>query len=265
MTFNEIYRALLSYDLPLADIKMIFDGYFHVEFDRLGIVGEEEYNGDIKDLLERVKEHYPVSYLVGYTDMAGLRIYLNKDTLIPRIETEDFVLNYLKPNYDLNNKKVLDLCTGSGFIALLIKKLYPTAEVYGSDLVVEALTMAKKNSIENHLPVEFLQSDYLKEINMTFDFIVSNPPYIEENSKDVFAPFEPKKALFSGVDGMDSYRNIFPDLESRLNENGYAFFELESTNSNKPYLLLKELYPNYKAQIIQDLYGRDRYLVIEKH
>ena len=265
MKYNDILHILSQKGLPLADIKDIFDGYFKVEFDRLGIIGEEECQMDITPLLEKIDKHYQISYLVGYTYMAGMRIYLNQDTLIPRIETEDFILNYLNPNYDLNGKEVLDLCTGSGFIALLIKKLYPKAIVTGSDIVLNALEMAKKNAQYNDLNISFVQSDFLFDIHQKYDFIVSNPPYIEVGSKDVFAPYEPELALFSGVDGLDSYRAIFKELDSHLKEGGQAFFELESTNSKATFNLFRQCYPSYDAEVIQDLYKRDRYLVVKKH
>lgn len=265
MTYNQIFQILSQHNVPLADIKVIFDGYFHVDFDRLGILGDKRGPDDINDLLEKLDQGYPVAYLVGYTDILGLHLFLNEDTLIPRIETEDFVYSYLKYNYDFNHKKVLDLCTGSDFIALAIKNIYPDAEVYASDIVDNVLSIARKNADYNHLDVTFLKSDFLKDIHGTFDVIVSNPPYIEEDSKDVDAPFEPALALFSGKDGLDSYRSIFSDLDSHLNEEGLSFFELESTNSQATLELMNLKNPGYEARIIQDLYQRDRYLEAKKH
>lgn len=265
MTYHQIFQTLTEHNIPLADIKVIFDGYFHVDFDRLGIIGKENGPKDITPLLEKLDQGYPVAYLVGYTDILSLHLFLNEDTLIPRIETEDFVYSYLKYNYDFNHKKVLDLCTGSGFIALAIKKIFPDAILYASDIVDNALSIARKNADYNHLDVTFLKSDFLKDIHDTFDVIISNPPYIEEDSKDVDAPFEPALALFSGKDGLDSYRSIFTDLDSHLNQGGLSFFELESTNSQKTLDLMHSKNPEYETRIIQDLYQRDRYLEAKKH
>lgn len=267
MTYNEIFRELTAHQIPLADIKVIFDGYFHVEFDRLGILGDKEgiSKENLNALLLKLKTGYPVAYLVGYTDILSLHLFLNEDTLIPRIETEDFIYSYLKFNYDFNHKKILDLCTGSGFIALAIKKIYKEANVYASDISAGALKIAKRNADYNHCNITFLESDFLKNIPDKFDVIISNPPYIEEDSKEVDAPFEPPLALFSGKDGLDSYRSIFKDLDSHLNENGISFFEMESTNVKNTIDLLKSIQPNFKFKVMQDLYGRERYLEIKKN
>lgn len=266
MTVKEIYNSLLSNMIPLADVKGIFDGYFKIDFNTIMIhendfcCSKEAY--DI--LLSKLKQGYPVNYLIGYIDILGMRFFLNEDTLIPRIETEDFIYNNLRVNYNLNKRKVLDLCTGSGFIAILIKRYFNDAMVYASDIVDNALSMAKRNCEYNNVDVTFLKSDYLDDINMRFDFIVSNPPYIEEKNKDVNAPFEPHIALFSGEDGLDSYRHIFKLLDSRLNENGLAFFEIESTNADKVIKLFKSINTNYSIETIKDLYNRDRYIKFKK-
>lgn len=267
MTYNEIFRELTDHQIPLADIKMIFDGYFHVEFDRLGILGEKEavQKEEISNLIQKLESGYPVSYLVGYTDILSMRIFLNEDTLIPRIETEDFVYTYLRDHFDFNHKKVLDLCTGSGFIALAIKKIYKDADVTASDICENALKMAKKNSEFNNFKIKIVKSDFLNDIHEKFDVIISNPPYIEEDSKDVDAPFEPKLALFSGKDGLDSYRSIFHNLDSHLNKEGIAFFEMESTNVKKTVSLMEKENPNYEWKVIRDLYQRERYLQVKKH
>lgn len=267
MTYNEIFHVLTTNQIPLADIRMIFDGYFHVSFDRIGIIGEKDEvsKESFSLLLDKLKSGYPVSYLVGYTDILSLHLFLNEDTLIPRMETADFIYSYIRENYHFENLKILDLCTGSGFIALAMKKYFPSCEVTGSDISYGALDMAKRNAKENSLDVSFIHSDYLKDIEDKFDVIISNPPYIEINSKDVCAPYEPALALFSGEDGMDSYRSIFRDLDSHLYPHGYAFLELESKNAAKTLSLLKDMQPNYQVEIIKDLYARDRFLKMKKN
>lgn len=266
MTVKEIYHSLLDNKIPLADIKGIFDGYFKIDFNSI-ILHEEDYccsKEVFEDLLSKLKNGYPVNYLIGYIDILGMRFFLNEDTLIPRIETEDFIYNYLRQNYDLNGLKILDLCTGSGFIAILIKRYFKEATVFASDIVSNALTIAKKNSEYNKTDISFIKSDFLNDIDMKFDVIISNPPYIEEDNEDVNAPFEPHIALFSGKDGLDSYRKIFKLLDSRLTKKGSAFFEIESTNANKVINLFKSINDNYSIEIIKDLYQRDRYIKFEK-
>ena len=267
MTYNEIFHFLRKNDVPLADIRDIFDGYFHVAFDRLGIDGDKDgpTKEEIDGLVSKLKTGYPVSYLVGYTDILSLHLFLNEDTLIPRMETADFLYSYIHQNHDFQNKEILDLCTGSGFIALAMKKYYPTCHVVGSDISDGALLMARKNAGYNGLDVSFMKSDFLKDIDGSFDVIISNPPYIEIDSTEVDAPYEPALALFSGKDGMDSYRSIFPDIDKHLKKDGIAFFELESRNAIQTLSLMKKMNPSYDCEIIKDLYGRDRFLVARKH
>ncbi len=266
MTYNEIYRYMKECGIPLADIKVVFDGYFHMPFDSIGIHGMDEggKEEEIHALAKKLVDGYPVSYLVGYCDILSMRIYLNSDTLIPRIETADFLYSYLRENYSFHQKKILDLCTGSGFIALALKKYYPDCMVVGSDISIGALSMAKKNAKNLSMDISFLRSDFLKDIQDRYDVIVSNPPYIEENNPDVDAPFEPALALFSGKDGLDSYRSIFASLDEHLTENGIAFFEMESTNVDKTLALLKEILPHFKSEVIDDLYGKRRFLKVER-
>ena len=111
MTYNEIFKELQDEGVPLADIKVIFDGYFKVDFNRLGIIGNDDKvsNQEYNDLIAKIKEGYPIAYLVGYTDILSLHILLNEDTLIPRIETADFIYSYIRDNYDFNYKKIFPI------------------------------------------------------------------------------------------------------------------------------------------------------------
>lgn len=264
MKYNELFYLFQKENIPYPDIRVVFESYFHMPVDLLGIHGEEEVKEDYKSLLQKLKEGCPANYVAGYVDMLSLHIFLNEDTLIPRNETAQFIHEYIKDNIDLNHKKVLDLCTGSGFIAMAIKKYFPFAETYASDICKNALECAKKSSEFNHKEIHFFLSDFLKDTDEVFDCIISNPPYIEENSTDVMSPYEPALALFSGKDGLDSYRCIFKDLSKHLKKGGQAFFELESTNSQKTQELFHAINPvGYQTEIWKDLYGRDRYLLIQ--
>lgn len=259
----EVKKELEKLNLPLADIKVIFDGYFQVPFESVSYSQEEIPEKKANQAFALLKRGYPANYLAGYMDVQGLHIFLNESTLIPRSETIQFIFDYVKNNLDLNQKKVLDLCTGSGLIALGVKKLFPGADIYASDISLDALTEAKKSADYNRLEIHFLQSDFLKDIPDTFDVILSNPPYIEEDSKEVNAPFEPRLALFSGKDGLDAYKAIFPELKSHLKPKGKAFFELESTNSLATKNLFLSYYPkDVDVVILKDWYRRDRYLSI---
>lgn len=262
---SKIVERFESIGIPLADIVTVMEGYFHVSYSMAQISDAEISDALVEETLEKLRNGYPANYLAGYIEIQGLHIFVSEDVLIPRNETAQFIFDYLKSNYDFNGKKVLDLCTGSGFIAMSLKKLYPSADVYASDISIAALTMAKKNAAYNNLDIKFMMSDFLKDIDDTFDVIISNPPYIEEDNPDVDASYEPHLALFSGKDGLDSYRSIFSDLAKKLNRSGLACFELESTNSIKTKEVFESLNPDgFSVEIWQDWYNRDRYLVTKK-
>lgn len=262
MTYQEFFIKASSSHIPLADIRVIFDGYFRMPFDSIAIHGNEKAEG-AEEVLERLKEGYPANYLAGYIDILSLHLFLNESTLIPRNETAYFVHDDLFQR-DFQHKKILDLCTGSGLIAIAMKKHFPDADVYASDISEDALQIARKNAEYNETDIHFLHSDYLKTISDTFDVIICNPPYIEEGSKDVDAPFEPALALYSGKDGLDSFRSIFNDLTTHLNPGGEAYFELESTNAENTLSLFHQYnQKGFLTKLIRDCYGRNRFLSVK--
>ncbi len=267
MTYNEIFSLYYKEGIPLADIRTVFDYVFHFPFSGLGIHGDMDQisSKEAINILNKLKVGYPAVYLSGYDIIRGNKIYLNENVLIPRTETIEFLYDYVKNNQDWNQKKILDLCTGSGFIAISLKSLFPEAEIHASDISDNALALAEKSAKENKKEIKFIKSDFLYNIDYIYDVIISNPPYIEEDSCEVNAPFEPSLALFSGKDGCDSYRKIFPLLNSHLSSHGLAFFELESTNAKKVATLLDDLTSNsFDEEIIYDMEGKPRYLKAKK-
>ncbi|MFA6829101.1 MAG: peptide chain release factor N(5)-glutamine methyltransferase [Bacilli bacterium] len=267
MTYNQAVSSFYNHKIPLADIRTVIDGYFGMDFNSLGIHGEEDSinEEDFKYVLERLQSGYPAVYLSGYDIIRENKVFLTEDVLIPRTETIAFIYGYLKGYYEFNNHKVLDLCTGSGFIAMAIKSIYPDSQVTASDISDKALDLAKKSAKFNNLDISFLKSDFLSDINDTFDVIISNPPYIEEDSIDTEAPFEPELALYSGKDGCDSYRKIFSLLDKKLNKDGAAFFELEASNALKVKDIFLSIYPQgYEITLIKDMENKNRYLEVRK-
>lgn len=266
MNFQELFYALSKASIPLADIRILFDDYFHFDFNDIGNHGKERSisNDEAEFVISKLTSGFPVNYLVGSVNVRGLTLFLNEWILIPRTETIEFLYDTIKHQYDFNGKKVLDLCCGSGVIGLSVKKLFPESIVTLSDNYDPVLEIAERNANENDLEVDILKSDYLSDIHDVFDVIISNPPYIEEGSLAVDAPFEPKTALYGGKDGLDAYRKIFRDLDSRLAGKGISFFEIESTNSKNTMELAKQMLPNYRLSLLQDMEKKDRYLIAEK-
>ena len=130
--------------------------------------------------LERLKNGEPVQYIIGNVDFFDLNLNVNKNVLIPRFETEELVektLNYIE-KYFSNPIRILDMGTGSGSIALTLKKKLKNCIVDASDISIKALEVARENAKKNNLDVNFIESDIFNNINSKYDCLISNPPYI---------------------------------------------------------------------------------------
>ena len=171
---REILRLFERESIPLFDIREVLS-FLGSSLDRAEIDEKDIEDNRVFVVLAKLKEGYPVSYLVGHVDLLSLRILLDENVLIPRTETEDFLADFLSQK-NLNGKRVLDLCTGSGFIALAVKKRYPHADVVASDISKAALSLAERSAKLNGLSVRFVHSDYLDDVDGTFDIILSNHP-----------------------------------------------------------------------------------------
>lgn len=255
---SAILRLYQEEGIPLADIRLVLP-LFKTDLDHAEIDERDIPEEEVKKVLSRLLDGYPAAYLAGKIEILGIELFLSEDVLIPRTETEDFLRAEIFRKKDLSGKKVLDLCTGSGFIALSVKRRYPLAEVVGTDISEKALSLARRSMGHNKLDVNFHKSDYLEEVDGLFDLVLCNPPYIPKG-KEIQAPFEPELALFSGPDGMDSYRKIFPRLEEHLSSLGEAYFELEATMADEVLLLSRKLLPNMEGRILLDMEGKKRYL-----
>ncbi|MGE5299567.1 MAG: peptide chain release factor N(5)-glutamine methyltransferase [Acidobacteriota bacterium] len=205
----------------------------------------KELLSKIRRLMRRRAKGEPLQYIVGHVDFLGLTIRVGKGVLIPRPETELLVEEAIKQVSSQGSGvsirgggtppvlKILDLCTGSGCIALAIAKALPDADVYGTDVSRAALRFAKKNAEVNEIEnVTFLKGSLFAPIrgDALFDLIVSNPPYIisadipglQREIKD----WEPLEALDGGTDGLDIYRKIFAEAARYLRPGGVILCEL---------------------------------------
>lgn len=202
----------------------------------------------------------PLWYVTGSADFYGREFFVDESVLIPRPETEELVENALKAIKD--GDKVLDLCTGSGAIAVTVAK-ESKAEVYASDISAAALATAKKNAENLDANVTFIESDMFENIDGKFDVIISNPPYISEKDmknlqKEV--TFEPDIALFGGEDGLMFYRAIAEKAKDFLVENGKLFLECGYDQSVAITNLLTDF---YTVEVIKDLEGKERIIKAE--
>jgi release factor glutamine methyltransferase len=236
------------------------------------LVGEKEVSPSdyesIKNLVARLKKGEPLQYVLGEAWFLGLRLEVNKDVLIPRPETEElveWVTQEIRKTGQMN-PFILDVCTGSGCIALALKKSFPESGIIATDSGEEALTIAKKNGSLLNLLVEFRSDDALDPASFgnedVFNVIVSNPPYIGEDEYDAITSsvrdYEPRQALFTGnTDPLIFYRAIAGFALHHLEPDGLLFFEINQLYGEKMVRLLNDL--NFKeVELRKDLSGSDR-------
>lgn len=209
---------------------------------------------------ERIKGK-PLSYVLGNADFYGYEIKVDERVLIPRPETEELVSEVLK--VVKNTDKVLDLCTGSGAIALVINKK-SGASVTATDISEAALEVAKENFKQFDAAVETRLIDLYGDLSEKFDIIVSNPPYIKTEEIDTLdkevKDYEPRVALDGGEDGLDFYRRICEGAKQRLNEHGKLFLEAGYGEAEE---IKKMLENDFNVEIIKDISGIDRIIKAE--
>jgi len=199
-----------------------------------------------------------VAAILNQKDFFGLDFFVNENVLTPRPETEILVEEVLK----IQPKSLLDVGTGSGCLAISVKKNLPNCEVWGCDISSSALEVAQRNAGQNEVEVNFMESDLLKNIEKSFDVIVANLPYIPLSSTEVeigVKKFEPNLALFGGADGLDLIRNLLTQISTLSQKPKLVLLEFgggEQTEILEKFT--KELFPNAVLELIKDLAGVDR-------
>ncbi|MDR0832124.1 MAG: peptide chain release factor N(5)-glutamine methyltransferase [Bacillales bacterium] len=267
--FKETQETLNKYNFSNNYTDILFEDIFNLNKKDYFLNQEKEVNKKQQQKLQRIikkiiKTEIPLSYLTHQAYFYKLKLYVNKNVLIPRFETEEVVDMALKIIKEKQYNTVLDLGTGSGCIALAIKKEIVKLDVFASDISEKCLYVARKNAYNHDLKINFCQSDLLKKFikqKKKFDIIISNPPYISDNySLDKSVLFEPFLALFAGTDGLDIYKRIFADLKLVMNKNGTAIFEIGFDQANSILQLLKDY--NLKGIIEKDINNNDRILIV---
>lgn len=213
-----------------------------------------------QDIIERLLHFEPIQYIFGHTFWCGLDLKVTPATLIPRPETAELVESISNFQFPISNCRVLDIGTGSGCIAIGLKKRHPEWQVTGIDISAEAIKIAKENAARNNVEVKFKQADIFAdgiETIGTFDIVVSNPPYICEKEKATMRKnvldFEPATALFvPNNDPLRFYRRI---AELRLGK--HLFFEINEAYPQELTTLLTNVgYTD--IHVTKDIYGKPR-------
>ena len=206
----------------------------------------------------------PLAYVLGDSEFYGYKFIVNENVLIPRPETEELVCLALKSITSTNT--VLDMCTGSGAIAITVSK-ETGAKVTAVDVSEKALEVAKNNAKLNDVTVEFILSNAFENVTDKYDYIICNPPYIKTEDMATLqseVKFEPTLALDGGVDGLNFYRILATDGASHLNAGGILYIEYGKGQSEdiKNILLNSKNYQN--IEIINDINGNDRIIKAER-
>lgn len=217
--------------------------------------------------IEKLTKGIPLQHITHRQEFMKMDFFVDENVLIPRSDTEILVEEVIKIAQKYNSPRILDLCTGSGAIAISLKKFVPNADITAVDISEKALGIAQKNAEKLEAKINFVKSDLFDKLdNKKFDIIVSNPPYIRKDeikklSEEVQK--EPKIALDGGEDGLDFYRIIAEQAINYLKTGSFLCFEIGYNQKNDVIKIIEDE-QNYKNTYCKkDLYGNDRIIITQ--
>lgn len=252
-------RLLLQYVLKMTREQIII-----YDTKQLNKKEEQEYISNINKLIKGK----PLQQITHTQEFMKMNFYVNENVLIPRPDTEVLVEEVLKVANNRKNPVILDLCTGSGAIAISLAKYLENVKIYATDISEKALKVAQKNAKDNEVSnkIEFIQSDLFSNIdtNIKFDIIVSNPPYIRTEviktlNKDV--QNEPIIALDGGEDGLEFYREIVEQAYEHMKYNSTLCMEIGYDQKIDVIEIIENQKKFTNIYCKKDLYGNDRVIV----
>ena len=253
-------------------VDMLFEAF--LGWDKVRLLTSKEQTIDQSDLLrfhwalEDLKHYRPIQHIIGHSDFCGLRIRVTPDVLVPRPETEEIVVHLTDwlASQQTDRPAILDLCTGSGCIAIALKHRFPSAQVTAVDISPAALAIARDNAAANHTDIHFVEVDVLDPVQLaalssSYDLIVSNPPYVMERERADMQPnvlnYDPALALFvPDSDPLRFYRAIGQYAATHLSPQGLLALEINQALSTETAQLLQAL--GFDPQLHHDFRGNPR-------
>ena len=278
--FNYIVKNISNhYDKAEADsiARIVLEDKFNCGFTDV-LIGKDidiKSFDIVEEIVSRLNNNEPIQYILGEVHFCNIDMLIDKRALIPRPETEEMVMDIINTVKNKGEMRVLDICTGSGCIALALKKAFPQAHVFAVEISKDALDLAKANARKNDVDIEFIMADILSHDiidklgfdHHNFDIIVSNPPYVciseKENMHKRVLDYEPSEALFVKDEEPFIFYEAIKNITNKLlEEKGYCFVEV-----NERFVAeVKSLLENecVHVEIKKDFNNKDRWVVIQK-
>lgn len=266
MTYNEICNALAGAEIEnnRGEASMLICRFCSINQAELLLRHDEDFNcPELDEAVKKRCQHYPLQYILGYWDFCHETYRVNENTLIPRTDTEKLV--ELAIRYIPENARVLDLCTGSGCIAISTLAARKDCRAVAVDIFPETVDIARENAESNgvgdrvgFVAHDIFDTDFMAEIG-TFDCILSNPPYIETKQIPLLKEelsFEPEAALDGGDDGLNFYRLIISEYKKYLNKGGTMLLEIGCDQGKAVASISANA--GMRCEIFKDYGGNDR-------
>ncbi|PNM83169.1 peptide chain release factor N(5)-glutamine methyltransferase [Streptococcus sp. FDAARGOS_146] len=267
----EMEKQLEAIGEEAESLSFTFRVLRNLSFTKFVLKMQAEATADDIELLKEIQSqllvHRPAQYIIGSAEFHGHSFKVDERVLIPRPETEELVDLILSENPN-TNIKVLDIGTGSGAIALSLAIDRDNWQVTASDISSNALELAQENAEVIDVAIDFVQSDCFQEITGKYDIIVSNPPYISETDREEVGlnvlTSEPHLALFAVEDGYAVYRKIAENAQKHLTEKGKIYLEIGYKQGEYVKKLFESAFPKMRIRILQDQFGKDRMVVVDR-
>lgn len=225
---------------------------------------KEIYKDNFLDAQKKLEKHYPIQYLIGYVEFLNTTIDVNESVLIPRFETELLVEKTLQFLKTKKYKTGIDIGTGSGAIAIALKK-NQDIKLDACDISKKALEIARNNAFKNGTEINFFEKNILKEeLDQKYDFFISNPPYVrKEEMVSKETKYEPQIALYANHSGLEFYERILYLATIYLNKKGSIIFEIGATQKEEIKKIALHYFPKSKITTLKDYNNFDRFMFIE--